>query len=107
MARNVTAESPLGKVAEVTIFRLKPGFEASDAIAAGRDIDAWLRRQPGFVSRTMLQEADGSILDVVVWKSEQDGQSSSEQLMDETATSAFHDMVDPATVKWYFAPALL
>jgi hypothetical protein len=107
MARKVAAELSPGKAAEVTVFRLKQGLGSSHAIAAGRDIDAWLRRQPGFVSRTMLEEPDGSIMDVVVWKSEQDGQSSSERLMDETATSPFHDLVDPVSVRWYLAPVLL
>jgi hypothetical protein len=107
MTRNVARQAPPGGAAEITVFRLKPGLKPSQAIAAGRDIDAWLRRQPGFVSRTMLQEPDGSIMDVVVWKSEQDGRSSSERLMDETATSPFHDLVDPASVRWRLAPVLI
>jgi len=107
MARNVALQLPPGGAAEVTVFRLKPGLGSSQAIAAGRDIDAWLRRQPGFVSRTMLEEPDGSIMDVVIWESEQDGHSSSERLTDETATSPFHDLVDPASVRWYLAPVLL
>lgn len=101
------AEWSQGKAAEVTVFRLKPGVPAPQAISAGRDIDGWLRRQPGFLSRTLLEEPDGSIMDVVIWRSQQDGRSSSERLIDETATSPFHDLVDPASVRWYLAPVLL
>lgn len=107
MARKSTPGTSQTQAAEVTIFRLKPGFTSAQATAAGRDIDAWLRRRPGFVSRTMLQKPDGSIIDVVVWKSVEDGQSSSERLMDETATSDFHAMVEPASVSWYLAPVLI
>ena len=107
MARSVAAKLSRGKAAEVTAFRLKPGLRSRQAISAGRDIDAWLRRQPGFVSRTLLEEPDGSIMDVVIWRSHQDGQKSSERLMAETATSPFHDLVDPASVRWYLAPVLL
>lgn len=107
MASKIAAAKATGMIAEITVFRLKPGLGPSHVIEAGQDIDAWLRRQPGFVSRTMLRETDGSIMDIVVWKSEQDGRSSSARLMDETATSPFHDLVNPASVRWSLAPVLL
>ncbi|MBI1171320.1 hypothetical protein GC209_07965 [bacterium] len=107
MTRKVAAQIPQARVAEVTVFRLRPGLGSSQVIAAGRDIDAWLRQQPGFVSRMLLEEADGSIMDVVVWQSQQACQDSARRLMDETAASAFHDLVAPATIRWHLAEVLL
>lgn len=95
------------QAAEVTSFRLKPGITARQAVAAGRDIDAWLRRQPGFVCRLMTATADGAITDTVVWASERDGRTSSGRLMAETASSPFHALVDGATVDWRFATVLI
>ncbi|MGJ5022503.1 hypothetical protein [Bradyrhizobium oligotrophicum] len=97
----------LPQAAEVTSFRMKPGIAAKQAVEAGRDIDAWLRQQPGFVSRLMISNADGSITDIVVWRSERHGQNSSRRLMAETASSPFHAMVDGKSVDWRFAAVLI
>lgn len=95
------------RTAEVTSFRMKRGITADQAVEAGRDIDAWLRQQPGFVSRIMISNLDGSITDIVVWRTVQDGRSSSERLMAETAGSRFHVLVDAASVDWTFATVLI
>ncbi len=95
------------QVAEVTSFRMKPGITAKDAAEAGRDIDAWLRGQPGFVSRLMVGSADGTITDIVVWETERDGRASSERLMAETGSSRFHALVDGGSVDWSFAEVLM
>jgi hypothetical protein len=94
------------ETAELTVFRLKKGHGAEDVRKAGRDIDRWLRRQPGFVSRSMVEHPDGSIIDIVVWRTEQEGRSSAARLLGETAASAFHDMVESDTVQWHFGRVL-
>lgn len=55
----------------------------------------------------MFENADGSIIDIVVWKTEHDGRNSSGRLMGETAASRFHEMVDLASVDWRLAAALI
>jgi len=107
MASRTQQSSGLPQVAEVTWFRMKPGITAKQAVEAGRDIDAWLRRQPGFVSRLMISNTDGSITDIVVWATEQDGRNSSGRLMAETAGSRFHALVDGTSVDWTFAAVLI
>lgn len=107
MARTTRQANGVHQSAEVTSFRLKAGVTAKDAVQAGRDIDAWLRKQPGFVSRLMFVNADGMITDVVVWKTERDGRVSSGRLMAETASSRFHELVDGTSVDWSFADVLI
>ncbi len=107
MTRTTRPGNGLRQAAEVTSFRMKPGVTAKDAVEAGRDIDAWLRRQPGFVSRLMIASADGTITDIVVWKTQRDGRASSERLMAETASSRFHELVDSRSVDWSFADVLI
>ncbi|MDF2444680.1 MAG: hypothetical protein JWR01_2883, partial [Subtercola sp.] len=50
---------------EVTTLRPAPGLTAADFIAANADIDAYLKRQPGFEWRRILESADGTIIDIV------------------------------------------
>ena len=42
---------------EVTTFRLN-GRSCAEFVAANADIDAWLRRQPGFLSRRIAERDD-------------------------------------------------
>lgn len=107
MARTTRRGNGMRQSAEITSFRMKPGITAKDAVEAGRDIDAWLRRQPGFVSRLMIGNADGTITDIVVWKTERDGRASSGRLMAETASSRFHELVDGGSVDWSFDDVLI
>jgi hypothetical protein len=95
------------RIAEVTSFRLKQGIAAKWAVEAGRDIDCWLREQPVFVARTLIEGSDGLITDIVVWKTESDGQSASGRLLSATASSRFHAMVDLRTIDWRFATVLI
>jgi hypothetical protein len=44
---------------EVTTFRLK-GRSCAEFITANRDIDAWLKRQPGFRSRRIAERDNGA-----------------------------------------------
>lgn len=105
--RKTRRASRVAHCAEITSFRMKPGITALQAVETGRDIDAWLRRQQGFVSRLMVGNADGTITDIVVWLTEKDGRNSSGRLMAETASSRFHGLVDGASVDWTFAAVLI
>jgi hypothetical protein len=43
---------------EITTFRLVAGMSCEDFVAANADVDAWLRRQPGFRSRRIAERDD-------------------------------------------------
>jgi hypothetical protein len=85
---------------EITSFRLKAGLGPQDFIDANKDVDAWLRIQPGFVSRTMVEQADGLIVDMVVWESAQQAADTAQRLMVELADSPVHGTIDHRTVEW-------
>lgn len=85
---------------EVTTFRLKRGLTAADFIAANAGVDAWLVRQPGFVSRRIAKEEDGGIIDALVWASVRDAEDGTARLMTELANSPVHAAIDQGTVAW-------
>lgn len=85
---------------EMTTFKLVAGLQLADFIAANADVDPWLRRQRGFVSRMLLQHPDGTVVDLVVWKRVADARASARRLMRELADSPVHAAIDQDSVCW-------
>jgi len=88
---------------ELTTFKLN-GYSCEAFIAANADIDDWLKQQPGFQSRRIIQKSDGTILDLLIWDSTAHGTQAMTRLMDEMAHSPVHDMIDQQTVSWNVFP---
>lgn len=88
---------------EITTFQLN-GSTCQEFIAANAELDVWLARQPGFQSRTMAEQKDGTIVDMLVWDSVAQGTASMHRLMDELRDSPVHGMIDQDTVSWSIAP---
>lgn len=85
---------------EVTTFKLTPGLTIDDFVAANADVDAWLLKQPGFISRRIAQRGDGVVIDLLIWASVSDGETAAARLMDELSASPVHAAIDQSTVSW-------
>lgn len=88
---------------ELTTFKLR-GFTTKQFIEANAAIDAFLKRQKGFRSRTIFELKKDVVYDMLVWESEEDGTSTMHKLMTELSDSPVHDMIDQSTVSWNIAP---
>lgn len=84
---------------EITTFKLK-GFSCKQFIDANSEIDAFLKQQSGFVSRTIIEQSNGIIADILLWDSVKNGTESMRKLMHELRDSPVHDMIDQASVSW-------
>lgn len=89
---------------EVTTFKLQRGLTIGDFLLANTDVDAWLLKQPGFISRRIAQREDGVVVDVLVWKSVADGEDGAARLMVDLADSPVHAAIDQRTVDWTVSP---
>jgi len=67
-------------------------------------VDVWLKKQPGFRSRYIARQPDGTIVDALIWNSEADGTNAMHRLMKELAGSPVHDVIDQGTVSWNMYP---
>jgi hypothetical protein len=85
---------------EITTFRLAKGLKMQDFIVANHDIDAWLLNQPGFISRRICEREDGTIVDMLVWKSVSAGRKAASGVVTEMAHSPVHAAIDQSTVSW-------
>ena len=84
---------------EITTFKLK-AYTCKQFIAANQEIDSFLKRQPGFLSRRIFQKPDGTIVDMLIWDTVKNGTVSMHRLMNELSDSIVHDMIDQSTVEW-------
>ncbi|TDW51443.1 hypothetical protein EV144_101118 [Flavobacterium sp. 270] len=87
---------------ELTTFKLK-GFTIQQFIDANTEIDAFLKRQKGFRTRTIFELKKGIIYDMLLWDSTEDGTDAMHLLMSELSDSLVHDMIDQSTVSWNIA----
>jgi hypothetical protein len=88
---------------ELTTFKLN-GFTIQEFIDANGEIDAFLKRQPGFCSRTIFELKKGVVYDMLLWDSVQEGTAAMHLLMNELSDSVVHDMIDQSSVSWNIAP---
>lgn len=88
---------------EIVTFRLVHGASFADFIEANREVDAWLKLQPGFRSRRIAEERNSCVIDVLLWGSEAAARTAMHKLMDELADSPVHALIDHASVSWTVA----
>lgn len=90
------------KAIELTTFKLN-NFTVQQFIVANQEIDDFLKKQKGFVSRSIFELKKGIIYDLLVWENVDDGTIAMHKLMSELSDSVVHDMIDQSTVSWNIA----
>lgn len=90
----------MSEAVEITTFRLADGVDLKAFIAANADINVWLKKQPGFISRRICEGEDGTVVDLLIWSSVQNGQKAAEGIMAEMGSSPVHTAIDQSTVSW-------
>jgi hypothetical protein len=85
---------------EVTTLRPAAGRTTADFITANADIDEYLKRQPGFEWRRVLETPDGTVIDIVAYDSMEHARSGAAGISDEMASSPVHATIDRSTVDW-------
>ena len=88
---------------EITTFKIR-GCTFTGFITANADIDEWLKKQPGFQSRRIAEKEDGTIVDMLIWDSVEEGTTAMHLIMTEMAHSAVHELIDQRTVSWNIYP---
>ncbi|MDO8457645.1 MAG: hypothetical protein Q7T07_12130 [Burkholderiaceae bacterium] len=96
----------MSEALEITTFQLVSGLTGADFVNANEDINDYLRRQPGFRWRRIVESDDGTITDIVAWRSATDGRRSAEGIMTKMADSPVHATIDHTTVDFRIAPVL-
>jgi hypothetical protein len=88
---------------EITTFKIK-GCTFTAFIKANAGIDAWLKKQPGFQSRRIAEKEDGTVVDMLIWDSVEEGTDAMHRIIAETPGSKVHSLIDQGTVSWNMYP---
>lgn len=88
----------LSQVMELVTFKTNPQVSPEAFIKASETVSEWVRTQPGFQSRTLSRNEDGTWADVVLWHSAGEAHAASEKLMAEMGTSDFMVMIDAESI---------
>ncbi|MEL7465260.1 MAG: hypothetical protein AAFN79_14410 [Pseudomonadota bacterium] len=84
---------------EMVRFRLKAEADADAFRTAAPVVTEWASRQPGFQSRTLVEQGDGHWVDLVWWRSEAEAFAAADKVMDDLGQTTFMQMIDPMSVE--------
>lgn len=84
---------------EMVRFTLAESADADAFRAAAPIVSDWASRQPGFMSRTLVEEADGHWVDLVWWRSEAEALGAADKVMRDLGATPFMRMIDPMSVE--------
>lgn len=82
---------------EIVSFRLKNADKAA-FLGANDAVNAWMRRQPGFLQRQLGLEPDGTWTDIINWASRDEALAAAEQMGRDAGSLPAMLMIDPASV---------
>src|SRR6267154_3236363 len=88
---------------DITTFKIK-GCTFAEFIKANASIDEWLKKQPGFQSRRMAKKEDGTVVDMLIWDSVEEGTDAANRIIAETSDSKVHSLINQGTVVWNMYP---
>jgi hypothetical protein len=94
------------EILELTTLRLAPGLSSAEFIDANTDINAYLKRQPGFRWRRIVQRDDDTIVDIVAYDDIASARAGAAGITGEMGSSPVHDTIDHSAVDWQMTTVL-
>ncbi len=81
-------------------YRLKPVASEDQIVDASERFSAWLRQQPGFVSRQFsYSESEDTYIDVIYWETMAAAEMAAALSMNSDECAPFFSLGEPETVK--------
>ncbi|MBN9024912.1 MULTISPECIES: hypothetical protein [Kaistia] len=93
-------------ILEISSYSLVPGIEESQFVRAADDAMSVLRRQRGFLARSIAQAEDGSWTEIVHWLDRESARAAGERLAGHPDAAAFSALIDrPSFQSGYYPVA--
>jgi len=84
-----------GKVLELVVFNLRAGASREELLGTVDAVSAWVAEQPGFVSRSLVEDREGGRwIDVVWWRSMAEAQAAAERAMSSESCAPMFALID-------------
>ena len=85
-------------VLEMVSFHLTPGTDPAAFLGHAKATEPLLRRQPGYVSRKLVQTSEGVWTDIVEWASLDAATAAAQVVLSDPSFAPFIAAIDMATV---------
>jgi len=84
-----------GKVLELVVFSLRAGTSREEFLGTVDAVSSWIAEQPGFVSRSLVEDrAGGRWIDVVWWRSMAEAEVAAERAMRSESCAPMFGLID-------------
>ena len=84
-----------GKVLELVVFKLRAGASREGLLGTLDAVSSWIGEQPGFVSRTLVEDHEGGQwIDIVWWRSLAEAQTAAERAMTSESCAPMFALID-------------
>ena len=92
---------------ELVLFKIQGNHTDEEIIQAASKLNEFVKKQPGFISRTLSKAEDGTWKDLVLWTDLESAQKAGEKVMSESCAVDFMGMIDESTMQFlHFDPKL-
>ena len=84
-----------GKVLELVVFTLRAGASREELLGTVDAVSSWIAAQPGFVSRSLVEDREGGRwIDVVWWRSMAEAQDAGARAMSSASCAPMFGLID-------------
>ncbi len=93
-------------VIEMVSYKLKAGVSKEQLTATHEKVNAFLQQQAGFMYRSLSEDNDGLLFDVVYWQDMDAAKAAGEQFMADAAGQALVALTDEESITMRHMPVL-
>jgi antibiotic biosynthesis monooxygenase (ABM) superfamily enzyme len=86
-------------VYEIVLFELRPEVARSQYLQASTRATTWLRTQPGFLSREILEDESGQWIELLRWATLDDALAAARAIEETEHVAAIMDTVVPDSIR--------
>ncbi len=84
-----------GKVLELVVYKLHEGTSREQFLGTNGAVSSWISKQPGFISRELVYDADGDRwIDIVWWETLEHAQAALDLSMSSESCAPMFALVD-------------
>jgi len=93
-------------VIELVSYKLKADSTKEQLAATHSDVNAFLAEQPGFIHRSLSEDSNGLLYDIVYWQGMENAKNAGEAFMAHKAGQALVALCDENTISMQHMEAL-
>ncbi len=84
-----------GKVLELVVFDVRAGTSPEEFLGTVDAVSSWIAEQPGFVSRSLVEDRQGGQwIDIVWWQSLKEAQAAASRAMSSESCAPMFGLID-------------